>query len=67
MSELTICSTEHIKDKKFQDLSNKWFGRWYIVGYAGKLKNNNNYWWCQCSCDEATIKTIRTSALLSEE
>jgi len=47
---------------KFVDLTDKVFGRLTVLGLAEK-KNNNAYWWCQCSCEKKTIIKVRTGDL----
>lgn len=49
--------------KKFIDLENQTFHRWKVLGYAGFDDRKKPMWWCQCSCENKTIKKIRANAL----
>jgi hypothetical protein len=35
---------------KFVDLEGKQFGRWTVIGYAGKSAANMSLWACRCKC-----------------
>ena len=41
---------------KVKDLSNQWFGDWYVIERA-QVDNKHPYWKCQCKC--GVIKNIR--------
>lgn len=36
-------------DRRFKDLTNKTFGRWTVLAYAGRRKANHQ-WSCSCKC-----------------
>lgn len=44
----------------FKDLTGQMINNWKVLKYAG-----NKSWVCECQCEKHTIKTIRTSRLLS--
>lgn len=39
---------------KFQDLTNRQFGRLRVIECAGKNKHNQYQWLCECSCENHT-------------
>lgn len=43
---------EEIKSKHIVDLTDKKFGRWNVVGFAGLNKDLKSTWWCYCDCDK---------------
>lgn len=43
-----------------EDLTNKRFGNWIVLDYAGDSK-----WKCECQCKDRTIRCVPTSALKS--
>jgi hypothetical protein len=47
---------------KPQDLSGKKFGRWAVIGYAGRRERaRDSLWHCQCECGKSGI--VSRSAL----
>lgn len=50
---------------KIKDLTGKTFGRWTVLYRGENNKNGAPYWYCQCSCDNKTIKLIRGHQLTS--
>lgn len=40
--------------KVMQDLTNKQFGEWTVLGYT-EYKNRRHYWNCRCSCGKESI------------
>jgi hypothetical protein len=45
------------------DLTNRKFGRWLVLAFAGKNKHGKNSWLCQCSCGKTSNKPITTYLL----
>lgn len=42
-----------------QDLTGQTFGRWTVVGYAGRRgKNNRPHWHCLCACAARTTRAV---------
>lgn len=51
-------------DKRFLDLTGKQFGRWTVLGYAGRLgAKRTAAFRCQCSCDPTHMGVIRSYSL----
>lgn len=46
-----------------QDLTGRKFGRWIVVGYAGKAKGRKSFWLCQCEC--GTKRKVKADTLTS--
>lgn len=49
---------QEIKGARIKDLTGKQFGKLKVLGYAGLDKHFKSTWWCQCSCENKTIKII---------
>lgn len=56
-----------LSNPPLKDYIGKRFGRWTVIGYAGKLneKNKLNYWKCQCDC--GNISNVGQSELQNGE
>lgn len=48
---------------KFKDLTNRRFGRWIVIGFAGQRKNLS-MWYCRCTCPLAAEKIVYGTSLL---
>lgn len=48
---------------RFQDLTSQRFGRWAVIGYAGKNKHGESTWHCRCDC--GTTRVVRGRDLAS--
>lgn len=47
-----------------QDLTGKTFGRWKVLGRAPNTEvRRGANWWCECSCDNHTIASVRGDQL----
>lgn len=46
----------------FQDLRNRRFGRWSVLGYMGQV-HRRNMWWSRCDC--GTERKVNAGNLLS--
>ena len=57
-----LVSTEMPTKGKFKDLTGQVFGRYTVVGYAGRNKHGNSYYWCQCGCGSPD-KLVKATAL----
>jgi hypothetical protein len=51
--------------KEFKDLTGKIFGKFKVIERDYSRKDRR-YWWCQCSCENKTIKSISSSELLKK-
>ncbi len=40
--------------KEINELIGKQFGKWTVISYQGKDKNNKHVYLCQCSCERKT-------------
>lgn len=49
---------ESIPSTRIKDLTGTTFGKWYVVGYAGKNKEHKSLWWCVCECDKEKFYKI---------
>lgn len=49
---------------KFIDLKDQKFGRLTVIERDLKTKNKGTYWICKCSCENETIKSIKSSHLI---
>lgn len=54
-----------MKLKEYEDLTNKVFGKFTVLERDYSRKDRR-YWWCKCSCENKTIKSISSSELLRE-
>ncbi len=45
----------------FKDLTGQKFGKWSVIGYAGKNKRGWTLWTCQCDC--GTIRDVVSTSL----
>ena len=49
---------------KAQDLTGKTFGRWKVLGRAPNTEGRRGAnWWCECSCDNHTVASVRGDQL----
>lgn len=54
---------KEIVGTRIKNLTGKEFGRLKVIGYAGLNKEFKSTWWCQCNCEDKTIKLIVGSEL----
>lgn len=51
-------------DKRFKNLTGKTFGKWSVLGFAGRINNTSNYsWYCRCACGR--VKMVQAANLKS--
>jgi hypothetical protein len=43
------------KDKRFQDLTGRTFGKYAVIGFEGRDKTGNRLWFCRCFCGNERI------------
>jgi len=49
---------------KVENLIGNEYGRWTVIGYAGKNTTQSHHlWWCECSCIDKTRKKITGGSL----
>lgn len=53
-NESEIQFVEHLKDPRFKDLTDQFFGRFKVLGFAGKNKSGHSIWFCRCECKNIT-------------
>ena len=52
------------KMSKFVDLTGKKFGRWEVIEYVGRVKNNRPTWKCRCEC--GIVREVVAGSLINE-
>lgn len=63
MSTNSLPSIVPIPSKHVLDLTNKRFGRWYVLGYVGMTDRGSTKWLCRCDC--GVHKVVNSSGLRS--
>ena len=70
-SDCSIVFAPHPTGKyttRFIDLTGQSFLRLTVIGYAGKFKDNRDFWWCKCECGktlQVMSKLLRNSHVRS--
>jgi len=49
--------------RKFEDLTNRRFGRWSVISFAGFSRSNSRMWTCRCDC--GTVRNVLGQSLRS--
>ncbi len=47
------------KNQLFRNKTGELWGRWTVLGYAGRTQNDSALWWCKCEC--GTVRKIKQS------